>query len=52
VHPCEVADEPQLALGLNGIGIDFGLKDQIACAPKKKRVIHAKIKLPSTNSVR
>lgn len=29
---CKVADEPQLSLGLDGIGIDLGLKDQIACS--------------------
>jgi putative transposase len=29
---CAVEDEPQLALGLDGVGIDLGLKDLIACS--------------------
>lgn len=36
---CEVPDEPQQKLGLNGVGIDLGLSDQIACSdgPKHSR---------------
>ena len=29
---CEVADQPQFQLGLDAVGIDLGLKDQIACS--------------------
>ncbi len=29
---CEITDEPQLSLGLDAVGIDLGLKDQIACS--------------------
>lgn len=29
---CTVEDEPQQSLGLDGVGIDLGLKDQIACS--------------------
>ena len=29
---CKVADQPRSSLGLDGIGIDLGLKDQIACS--------------------
>jgi IS605 OrfB family transposase len=29
---CEVEDEPQLKLGLHGVGIDLGVQDQIACS--------------------
>lgn len=29
---CEVEDEPQRALGLDAVGIDLGLKEQIACS--------------------
>jgi putative transposase len=29
---CDVEDEPQLRLGLDGVGIDLGLADQIACS--------------------
>ena len=29
---CEIEDEPQLKLGLHGVGIDLGVKDQIACS--------------------
>lgn len=29
---CDVEDEPQMQLGLHGVGIDLGVKDQIACS--------------------
>ena len=29
---CEIPDEPQLALPLNPMGIDLGLKDQVTCS--------------------